>query len=580
MAVFIQPQRSNGNGFKGALLYVMTPKAAEGERLGFAYVRNMGSMNESDQPEALAARMRLNVESHRNQGHRTKKPAKHFIISFSPEDSERLTPAILRDYADRHLEALGLSDHEAVIAEHVDTDHRHLHLIINKVHPVSGKLWNDSHAVRKVTELTSELDEKHGMTAPAQRGFSKEAEQVRTGYTRGADELAKRLEQARPIRSPERLAAFRGAAADDFRQATSWADLAERLEAKGLHIVPHTYKGQTSLRVVDPQAGDYVPTSRLGKDIRLDHLQERLGAFDVAPDIAQPLTTPEQRAAAFGRTVRQVGAYAHAEKIHGEAAERLKRNDTEKGQLLGEMAAAAEMAREAEAATRADLGQLLNPKEAQAYFEEFKKTLDAYRATAKAAARPSFGAFDAEQAARSRGLLAKKRQQKLAKLQKTRSKWIDALEREKALQEAAAVNRQQRQNLYQEERQLAAHLNPFLKGRLLAKRQAVAAAVRFSDLEHVPAPQREAARRALAQDAINRRTGASGADWPTQDQPTAAREQTAYADYAVFLEATGQTEKQVSFDDYRAQAAEAAKENARTLEQSRSRGRRIDKGRG
>lgn len=587
MAIF--KDVGSGNGFKDAMRYVLAPKPSEGERVGFAYVRNMGSMDTADKPEALAARMRLNVETHRNNGHRSQKPLHHFVIAFSPEDSGKLTPEIMQEYADRHLEELGLSEHQAVIAQHTDTDHDHLHVIVNKVHPETGKLWNSSHASRKVTELTDSLDAKHGLTPPETRAYSQDAPH-RTAYEKGADELAKRTDKPRPM-SDKAASLVRQTAANDFREAATWADLENRLQGKGLELAAHTYRGKLALRVVDTERGEYVAASKLGKDIRVSGLEDRLGRFqdyeaqklgqtaENAPEAAQTATGAQfDRAArleAYAAAVQAGNAYSKAELAHERTRRSVATAEDERLDIQKELAQVASMASEAEQATRADLDQIFKPQEAQAYFAEFKTALDAYRATADKAQRPDFSAADAAALARSRGFLNKKRRRQLEKLQKTRAKWLAAIEKEKDWQQAAAMNKAKRAELYAQENKQSLQLNPYRKKRLQEHREATGLLVSFDDLKHLPKAQREGAKRALLQDEYNRRTDTKrqGADWTTKEQPTADRELAARADYDAFLEATDLTETQVSFDDYREKARASAKENAQTTTRSQSQGR-------
>ncbi|MBU2582996.1 MAG: relaxase/mobilization nuclease domain-containing protein [Alphaproteobacteria bacterium] len=44
-------------------------------------------------------------------------------------------PARMQELARRTLELAELADHQAVVVGHGDTAHRHLHMLINRVHP-------------------------------------------------------------------------------------------------------------------------------------------------------------------------------------------------------------------------------------------------------------------------------------------------------------------------------------------------------------------------------------------------------------------------------------------------------------
>src|SRR4051794_20828406 len=52
----------------------------------------------------------------------------------------------MRHYAREALKLLRLQDHQAVIVQHTDTDHAHVHVTVNLFHPETGlsaSLYND-----------------------------------------------------------------------------------------------------------------------------------------------------------------------------------------------------------------------------------------------------------------------------------------------------------------------------------------------------------------------------------------------------------------------------------------------------
>ncbi len=78
-------------------------------------------------------------------------PVYHIVLSAAPEDS--LDRAMLERIADRVLDRLGLSEHEAVIVAHGDRPNRHLHVMVNRVHPETRRTrtsWHDWTPVHEV----------------------------------------------------------------------------------------------------------------------------------------------------------------------------------------------------------------------------------------------------------------------------------------------------------------------------------------------------------------------------------------------------------------------------------------------
>lgn len=84
---------------------------------------------------------------------RCKEPAYHFEISWSAE--EKIDEAGMRQALDRALNALGLSEHQAVTWMHANTDHPHLHVVVNRVHPTTYRArstWQDWTRLDRVVE--------------------------------------------------------------------------------------------------------------------------------------------------------------------------------------------------------------------------------------------------------------------------------------------------------------------------------------------------------------------------------------------------------------------------------------------
>src|SRR5260370_41711913 len=55
--------------------------------------------------------------------------------------------------ADRLLGTLGLQEHQVVVVAHADRPHPHVHLLVNRGHPETGKAWSrwlDYAAIQRV----------------------------------------------------------------------------------------------------------------------------------------------------------------------------------------------------------------------------------------------------------------------------------------------------------------------------------------------------------------------------------------------------------------------------------------------
>ncbi len=110
--------------------------------------------------DIATASSEMNEVSARNT--RCKDPAYHFILSW-PEH-ERPEPDAIFDAATHALKALGLADHQAVMAIHGNTDNRHCHVAVNRINPITFKSHNIEWAKKTLHFAARESEIKHGWT--------------------------------------------------------------------------------------------------------------------------------------------------------------------------------------------------------------------------------------------------------------------------------------------------------------------------------------------------------------------------------------------------------------------------------
>ena len=123
---------SSGKSFRALAAYLATGRSgAEQERVAWTANRNLPT----SEPELAATFMRATAA----QSDRIEKPVYHVVLSFDPDD--RVDREAMERVADRVLGRLGLTEHQAVIVAHRDRAHSHVHLLVNRVHPETGKAW-------------------------------------------------------------------------------------------------------------------------------------------------------------------------------------------------------------------------------------------------------------------------------------------------------------------------------------------------------------------------------------------------------------------------------------------------------
>ena len=100
------------------------------EKCVYGGARGLMALDRDDRKAEMLALARRAV--------RSKDPISHYVLSWRA--GERPTPAQVEEAVDIFLDELGLAGHQAIYGLHADTDNRHLHLMVNRVHPETCRL--------------------------------------------------------------------------------------------------------------------------------------------------------------------------------------------------------------------------------------------------------------------------------------------------------------------------------------------------------------------------------------------------------------------------------------------------------
>lgn len=136
-----------GKGFRGALEYNLR------QGKGYLLETNMAG----DNPRSLAREfgqiraLRPNLT----------RAVCHAMISLPPGES--LSDNQWRDVAAQFLEHMGFTENQYVAIRHTDTEHQHMHLVINRV-TLSGEVVSESNDYKRQEALMQQLEEKYKLT--------------------------------------------------------------------------------------------------------------------------------------------------------------------------------------------------------------------------------------------------------------------------------------------------------------------------------------------------------------------------------------------------------------------------------
>ena len=240
----------------------------EGEKVAWARATNCGSDDPGWAVKDILATQAQNTRS-------TSDKSYHLVVSF-PE-AERPTRAQLEDIEDRLCEAIGFGEHQRVSAVHQNTDNWHLHVAVNKVHPVTFRNVTPHRDHYRLQEACVELEIRHGLTQETHtvgpdRGRDRTRD--RTGRDKAVGFAAQHGGPSFLAWVQDHAGAVLAAARDDGKgwqavhQAAATFDLSVKLRGAGLVI------GHRSDSRLHAKASD------VDRRLSLKAMTDQLGAFE------------------------------------------------------------------------------------------------------------------------------------------------------------------------------------------------------------------------------------------------------------------------------------------------------------
>jgi hypothetical protein len=248
-----------GRGFGGLARYLESGRTGlEAGRIAWAEARNLPSAH----PRDAALFMRVTAA----EAPQVQRPVYHLSLAWDPSD--RVNRAQIVAVADRVLRELGLDGHQALLIAHRDTEHPHVHLMVNRVHPETGRAWAGRHDYQALEQILRPLEREFGFReVPGHHGRFAGQEPPDRSQALSTGEL-RRWERTGRVPFGELV---RGEVAGDFAEAASWMDLEARLARRGLRLQP---RGR-GMVVTDGQ--EWMKCSALARGAGRAQLEKRFG---------------------------------------------------------------------------------------------------------------------------------------------------------------------------------------------------------------------------------------------------------------------------------------------------------------
>lgn len=257
---------ATGSGFKGAMSYLLSggKDNPDPNRVAWTATRNLLT----DDPAFAPRLMRATA----TKSTRCKKPVYHLVISWRAEETpSRETMELVGDST---LADIDLAEHQIVYIAHRDTDHQHMHIIVNRVHPETGRAWHQGNDYKRI-ELSLHRQAMELKMQPVHGRFNNPEmfrdvpRQARDGEVQANIRHGK--DRPLPQLSKQQIVGRRVLLGPAFENAKTWDELQRGLSTQGMRL---TAKGQGLVL-----AGDdgFMKLSDMGKQIRLGLLEQRFG---------------------------------------------------------------------------------------------------------------------------------------------------------------------------------------------------------------------------------------------------------------------------------------------------------------
>jgi len=152
----------------------------------------------------------------------------HVILSWSPNDKDKLNSEVMLKDAKEYLAKMNIRNTQFLIVEHADRSHPHLHIIYNRVNN-DGRTISNNNLWRRNIKVTQSITKEKGYY------FAFGKQDVNRGRLKGKDKV--KLEIFDAIKSA-------------LKTADSWESLRAKLKFKGVSLQYKFSKGSLGVQGV------------------------------------------------------------------------------------------------------------------------------------------------------------------------------------------------------------------------------------------------------------------------------------------------------------------------------------------
>jgi hypothetical protein len=155
-----------GKSFKSLAAYLLhdAEKAQTEERVGWTHTLNLASDNPNAAVDEMlwtfrAADWLKEQAGARAGGRRLDNPVRHFSLNWHP--SENPSREHMVETVQSYMKAMGWQEHQALLVCHTDKSHAHVHVMVNAVHPETGRSLTASFERRWAQRWALDYEQGH-----------------------------------------------------------------------------------------------------------------------------------------------------------------------------------------------------------------------------------------------------------------------------------------------------------------------------------------------------------------------------------------------------------------------------------
>lgn len=181
-----------GTSFKGACTYILRdPQAHTSDRVLWTETANL-SCAPDDAWRAMHATWLRRAALKKAAGlaatgRDNKSPVLHMTLSWHADDAPSADH--MKETALSALKAIGLDEHQALMAAHSDKDHLHVHLVINTVHPQTGRTAPMKYTRERLSRWAEAYEKEHGIRVEQRIENNRKRDEIKAAREREQEAL-------------------------------------------------------------------------------------------------------------------------------------------------------------------------------------------------------------------------------------------------------------------------------------------------------------------------------------------------------------------------------------------------------